>query len=119
MKELYESNFDFDKFKLVAKETYHWLERFFYADSLPVEIVSLLFDVNNFSRGPISSKESKAACRVADTFCDVMNYSGISGVDYEINPFGERYFKVSGATDIHIINTDTFDLTELMNDLPH
>ncbi|MCQ4021756.1 MULTISPECIES: hypothetical protein [unclassified Ruminococcus] len=119
LQELDERNFDFNKFKLVAKETYHWLERFFYEDSLPIEIVSLLLCINSFSQGPIFSKESEAACRVADTFCDVKYYCGISGVDYEINPFGERYFKVPGAKDYHTINTDTFDLTELMNDLPH
>ncbi len=92
--ELDERNFDFDKFKLVAKETYHWLEKFFGANSLPLPIVSLLLHVNVFSQGVLMSKEVEAAQIIADTFCDVMNYSGIEGYCYEYRPNGKRTFKV-------------------------
>ena len=118
--ELGDFEFDIEEFRALAKETYDWIVKFFMADLFPAKIVELLLRVRDFaSHKEYVSEESDAAVLVADTLCDVGNYFGILGrnpMNYEISPENQQ-FEVGGPTKFITINTETFDLTELIDDI--
>ena len=117
--EQYEAGqFDYDGYKIIAKDTFSYLERYFVEDVLPMTLVYLLLRINEFAFHPLYiSDVGDAAQRVASTFCDVINLFGISGDNYELCPQGKREFIVLGATKYHRIDASTFELTELIDDL--
>lgn len=118
--ELAEFRFDLEEFQALAKATYDWLVKFFVANLLPLKIVHLLLSIRDFAnRHEYVSEVSEAAVLLANTLCDVEDYCGISGhnpVLYEISP-ENQWLKVDGYTQSITINTETFDLTELIEDI--
>lgn len=112
--------FNPEEFRTLVKATYDWLVKFYMADLLPVKIVELLLCMHHFaSRDEYVSEESEAAVLLANTLCDVGNYFGIMGKNpmlYEISPENQQ-LEVGGYTKFITINTETFDLTELIDDI--
>lgn len=119
--QLVEWKFDYDRFKILAKQTYAWLEKFFLADALPIRIVTLLLSMKEFSCNLCSvSPEANAAQLLAETLGDPEELFGILGANYEVSTDGERELWMelydSADDDFHKcqIDTETFDLTPLV-----
>ena len=113
--------FDYDGFKVMAKQTYSWLEKFFLADAFPTRIVTLLLGMKEFSCDLYSvSPEASAAQLLTETLGDPENLFGILGDNYEVAPDGERELWMElydpADDDFHKcrIDTETFDLTPLV-----
>lgn len=113
--------FDYDGFKIMAKQTYAWLEKYFLADAFPDRIVTLLLSMKEFSCDRCSvSPEANAAQLLAEALGDPENLFGILGDNYEVAPEGERdlWVEIYDPTDYNFhkcqIDTETFDLTPLV-----
>lgn len=113
--------FDYDGFKIMAKQTYAWLEKYFLADAFPCRIVTLLLGMKEFSCNLCSiSPEASAAQLLAETLGDPEELFGILGANYEVSPDGERelWVEIYDPTDDDFhkcqIDTETFDLTPLV-----
>lgn len=113
--------FDYDGFKVMAKQTYSWLEKFFMADAFPHRIVTLLLSMKEFSCDICSvSPEAGAAKLLTETLGDPEYLFGIQGDPYEVAADGERALWVEiydpADDDFHKcrIDTETFDLTPLV-----
>jgi hypothetical protein len=113
--------FDYDGFKVMAKQTYSWLEKFFLANVFPDRIVTLLLGMKEFSCDLYSvSPEASAAQLLTETLGDPENLFGILGDNYEVAPDGERelWVEIYDPTDDDFhkcqIDTETFDLTPLV-----
>ena len=113
--------FDYDGFKVMAKQTYSWLEKFFMADAFPHRIVTLLLSMKEFSCDICSvSPEAGAAKLLTETLGDPEYLFGIQGDPYEVAADGERELWVEiydpADDDFHKcrIDTETFDLTPLV-----
>lgn len=113
--------FDYDGFKVMAKQTYSWLEKFFLSNVFPDRIVTLLLGMKEFSCDLYSvSPEASAAQLLTETLGDPENLFGILGDDYEVAPDGERelWVEIYDPTDDDFhkcqIDTETFDLTPLV-----
>lgn len=119
VEELEKFNFNYQKFQKVAIETFPYIAKFSGKEGVLPEIVTLLLSIHSFAvcKCYVNS-ESVAAQLVAETFCDVENYSGVTSVhgqDYTM--CAEAKLDVGGPSDIYTIEPDTFDLSELIADI--
>ena len=109
--DLLEDEFDYEFFKLLAAHTFSFLFRYHSAENLPREIMSVLFRIKEFASCSVSvSQESDAAQLVASEFCNQIEdcWVQIDGI------FDENSFAVFAYGEDHIIDADTFDLSDLI-----
>ena len=110
-----------EEFLPTAKETCFLLAKVFDLKysvlQFPKEVVSLLLHIQTFANyNGYVNVPSRAAQLVAATLCDVDNCCGIVHPNPENNP-EEWQFEVKGETEYHVIDMNTFDLSELKRDV--
>ena len=110
--DLFEDEFDYEFFKLLAVHTFAFLFPYHDAESLPRKIMSILFKIKEFASCPVGvSRKSDVAQLVAQSFCLQIEDGWVS-IDGKIS---ENEFVVfDHSDDYHIINADTFDLSEML-----
>ena len=114
----WESEFSLKNVQALEKATYHWFIKFQNADVLPKAIVALLMSVFRFAMSPFpANKEIYAAMLTAQSICKVLNYDNITDEKSNDSSKVNSKIEVRGATKTHMIDTDAFDLTELIDDV--
>ena len=110
--DLFEDEFDFEFFKLLAVHTFAFLFPYHDAENLPREMMSVLFKIKEFASCPVDvSPESNAAQLVAQAFCFHIEDHWLK-ID---NEYSEEEFAVlDDYGDFCIIDANTFDLSDLL-----
>lgn len=111
--ELWEDEFDYEKFRQVAKETFNILFEYHSVETVPKELLLLLFEIKEFAFYPVMdiSEECDAAKLVANEFCNQISDCWVGTEDgIDKNTF---VVMSENGTDC-LIDTETFDLSELI-----
>lgn len=107
--------FDYSAFRALAVHTFAYLFPYHSAEELPREVMTLLFRIKEFSCCPVCNEryaEYRAAKLVAYELCDQ-----IAGDWIQINSvFDDNRFVARDYDKHYIIDTNTFDLSEVLKD---
>lgn len=120
IEDLFEDEFDYEFFKYLAVHTFAFLFPYHSAENIPRDVLGVLFKIKEFAECPIKlscqnvSRANDAAQLVAQSFCIQMQEQWIC-----INQkYSEDEFMVLDDCGKHyIIDTDTFDLSEIIDDI--
>jgi len=109
---LYDEEFETEAFGTLAAETFALLFPYHAAESLPRELLGLLFKIKEFACCPATeSPEGEAAQLVAHEFCNQMEDCWVQ-IDGTFDQ--ERFAVANNLGEDVILDAHTFDLTELM-----
>lgn len=116
--ELQDFNFEYEEFQQTAIETFPYIAKFSGKD-FPLEIAKLLLSIRSFAVcNNYVNSTSEAARLVAETFCDLEEYSGVTSFSFkEYIVLDDAELEVGGPSKFYIIDKNTFDLSELIADI--